>query len=473
MSRRHRWLPIIALTVLAAGARAAPPDGGLAPAAPANIEDLVRDVSPKNIEASVRKLAGFQTRHTLSDATSEERGIGAARRWIHAQFEKISRESNGRLRVELDEFVAPPSTRVPRPTPVVNVVATLPGTQAEARDRHYVVSGHYDSRAGDVMDASSAAPGADDDASGTAAVLELARVMSRYTFDATLVFMAVAGEEQGLLGATHWAETAAARKLNVAGMITNDIIGNTKDENAKVDRGRVRMFAEGIPPVKVLTPELLTLIKTGGENDTPTRQLGRAIKELGEKYVPGFNGTRVYRRDRYLRSGDHAPFLDRGYPAVRLTEPVEDYRHQHQNVRTEAGTTYGDVPDLVDFGYVAQVTRVNLAALAGLALAPAVPSGVELETSRLENDTGLHWQANKEPDLAGYRVVWRDTTAPLWQNKVDLGKVTRFIVKGVSKDDVVFGVQAVDRDGNVSPAAYPFPTRLEPAPAKPPIKPPQ
>jgi len=457
MSRVCQGLPIILAALYLPAAASAAPDGG-APAPP-HIEEVVREISAKNIEASVRKLSGFQTRHTLSDTTSDERGIGAARRWIKAELDKVSRDNGGRLRVELDEFVTQPGPRVPHATPLVNVVATLPGTQAESRDRVYVVSGHYDSRASDALDASAVAPGANDDASGTAAVLELARVMARYAFYATLVFMAVAGEEQGLLGSTHWASAAVDKKLSVAGMITNDIIGNTKDESDKVDRGQVRLFAEGIGPVKVLTPEIADLLRTGGENDTPTRQLGRAIKELGEKYVPGMNVTLIYRRDRYLRGGDHGPFLDRGYPAVRLTEPVEDYRHQHQNVRLEKGVPYGDVPDLVDFGYVAQVARVNLAALAGLALAPAVPTGVELDTSRLENDTGLRWQANREPDLAGYRVVWRDTTAPFWQNHVDLGKVTRFVVKGVSKDNVIFGLQAIDRDGNVSPAAYPRPAR--------------
>jgi hypothetical protein len=338
-------------------------------------------------------------------------------------------------------------------------VATLPGTQPEARGRVYVLSAHYDSRASDVMDATSPAPGADDDGSGVAAMLEVARVMSRAQLDATVVFIAFAGEEQGLLGSTHWASLAVERRVAVAGMITDDIIGNTRDEDGKVDRSKVRLFAEGIPPVKELSPDLLNLVRTGGENDTPPRQLARAIKELGEKYVPGITVTLVYRRDRYLRGGDHGPFLDRGFPAVRMTEPVEDYKHQHQNVRTDAGVSYGDLPDLVDFGYVAQVARINAAALAGLALAPAPPAGVEVEVNRLENDTALHWQPSKEPDLTGYRVVWRDTTAPLWQNHVDLGKVTRFVVQDISKDDVIFGVQAVDRDGNTSPAVYPRPAK--------------
>jgi hypothetical protein len=426
---------------------------------PPHIDELVQEISAKNIEASVRKLASFSTRHTLSDTTSESAGIGAARRWIQGELLRFSKESGGRLKVEMDESLAPTGPRVRHPTPLVNVVATLPGSQPESRGRVYVLSAHYDSRASDVMDATSPAPGADDDASGVAAMLEVARVMSRSQLDATVVFIAFAGEEQGLLGSTRWASLAVERRVAVAGMITDDIIGNTRDDDGKVDRSKVRLFAEGVPPVKELSPDLLDLIRTGGENDTPPRQLARAIKELGEKYVPGITVNVVYRRDRYLRGGDHAPFLDRGFPAVRMTEPVEDYKHQHQNVRTDAGVSYGDLPDLVDFGYVAQVARINAAALAGLALAPAPPAGVEVEVSRLENDTALRWQANKEPDLTGYRVVWRDTTAPFWQNHVDLGKVTRFVVQDISKDDVIFGVQAVDRDGNTSPAVYPRPAR--------------
>lgn len=436
--------------------------------ADAQIGEIVKAVSPKNIEASVRKLVSFHTRHTLSDTESETRGVGAAWRWIQAELQRISRENGDRLKVELDEGTVGPGNRIPRPTRLVNVVATLPGAQPESKDRLYVVSGHYDSRASDVMDATSAAPGANDDASGVAAVIELARVMSRHQFDATLVFMAVAGEEQGLYGAAQWARAAAERKANVAGMITNDIIGNTRGDDGRVRRGEVRLFAEGVPPTREPSADLLTLLRTGGENDTPPRQLARAIKALGERHVRGMKVTMIYRRDRYLRGGDHGPFLERGYPAVRLTEPVESYRHQHQNVRTENGVQYGDLPELVDYGYVAQVTRVNAAALAGLALAPAAPAGVEIDTSRLENDTTLRWRPGAEPDLAGYRIVWRDTTAPLWQQQRDVGNVTQFTVPGISKDNVIFGVQALDRDGNTSPATYPRPTpppASRPAPA--------
>lgn len=431
------------------------------PAATPNpqIQKIVREVSATNIEAIIKKLVSFYTRHSMSETESDTRGIGAARRWIESEFKRYSRESSGRLRVEFDEFTVPPGGRFTKPTRIVNVVATLPGKQAQSRDRVYVVSGHYDSRASDPLDAASAAPGANDDGSGTAAVMEIARVMSKYEFDATLVFMAVAGEEQGLYGSTHWAEMARQKSLNVAGMFTNDIIGSSRAEDGRIDNTYVRLFAQGLPPVRELTDDLRTLLQTGGENDAPTRQLARYIKEIGERYVPQMKVTVIYRRDRYLRGGDHFPFLERGYPAVRFTEPHEDYRHQHQDVRIENGVQYGDLAEFVDFNYVAQVARINAAALAGLSLAPAEPSGVEMETTQLENNTTLRWEANREPDLAGYQIVWRETTAPFWQNRVFAGNVTRYTLKGLSKDNYIFGVQAVDRDGNASVAVYPRPAR--------------
>lgn len=425
------------------------------------IQKIVGEISAKNIEATIRKLVSFGTRHSLSETESETRGIGAARRWIKAEMERYSKESGGRLQVAFDEFTQQPGGRINRPVQLVNVVATLPGRQNESKDRIYVVSGHYDSCvcAQDVMDAMSDAPGANDDASGTAAVMEMARVMSKYEFDATLVFMTVAAEEQGLLGATHWAEMAKQKNLNVAGMITNDIIGSSHAEDGHIDDKHVRLFAEGVPPVKELSPELRSMLQTGGENDGATRQLARFIKEAGERYVKGFKVTVVYRKDRYLRGGDHSPFLERGFAAVRMTEPNEDYKHQHQKIREENGVKYGDLPEFDDFNYIAQVARVNAASLAALALAPAAPTNVEMETARLENDTTLRWEANKEPDIAGYQIVWRDTTAPFWQNKVYVGNVTRYTVKGLSKDNYLFGVQAVDKDGNVSTAVYPKPYR--------------
>ncbi len=425
------------------------------------IQKIVREVSATNIETIIRKLVSFHTRHTLSDTESNERGIGAARRWIKSEFERYSREAGGRLQVAFDEFTQQPGGRIPRATQIVNVVATLPGKQAEAKDRIYVVGGHYDSRVSDTMNATDFAPGANDDASGTAAVMEMARVMAKYEFDATLVFIAFAAEEQGLNGSTHWAEMAKQNQWNVAGMITNDIIGSSRDENGRVDDKHVRLFAEGVPPVREVSNELRALLQTGGENDVPTRQLARYIKEIGELYVPAMTVNLIYRKDRYLRGGDHSPFLERGFAAVRMTEPNEDFRHQHQDVRVEKGVQYGDLPEFVDFNYVAQVTRVNAASLASLALAPAAPANVEMETMRLENDTTLRWETNREPDIAGYQIVWRETTAPFWQGNISVGNVTRYTVKGRSKDNYLFGVQAVDKDGNYSPAVYPRPARAQ------------
>jgi len=361
--------------------------------------------------------------------------------------------------VALDDFIQPPGRRNPKPVQVVNVVATLPGSQAESRDRIYVVSGHYDSRVSNVMDVTAFAPGADDDASGTAAVMEMARVMSKQQFNATLVFMAVAGEEQGLLGSTHWAQMAKDKHLDIRGMITNDIIGSSRAADGHVDNRHVRLFAEGIPPAAQLSDELRALIRTGGENDTPTRELARKIKEVAEEYVPGMEVTIIYRLDRFLRGGDHSPFVDRGYPAVRMTEPNETYSHQHQDVRQVDGVQYGDLPEFDDFNYIAQVARVNAAALANLALAPGTPKNVEVDTTKLENDTTLKWEAGHEPDLTGYNIVWRETTAPFWQHRVFAGNVTTYTVKGMSKDNYIFGVEAVGKKGTTSPAVYPKPNR--------------
>ena len=431
-----------------------------APASSGNsqIQKIVREIAAANIEANIKRLVSFQTRHTYSETDSDTKGVGAARRWIKSEMERYSRDSGGRLQVAFDEWDQPAGARAPREARLVNIVATLPGTQAESKDRYFVVSGHYDSRASDGADATGGAPGANDDASGTAAVMEIARVMSRYQFDATLVFLAVVGEEQGLFGSTHWAETAKQKNLNIGGMINNDIIGSPHAESGRIDRTHLRLFAEGVPRSRDLAADIRALLDSGADNDLPTRQLARYIKEVGEKYVNRMTVTVVYRRDRYGRAGDHSPFLERGYPAVRLTEPSENYRHQHQNVRVENGVQYGDLPEFVDFEYVAQVARVNAAGLASLALAPAPPKNVELE-NRLNNDTVLRWEANKEPDLGGYQIVWRETTEPFWQRKAVVKEGTTYTLKGVSRDDYNFGVQSVDKDGNASIAVYPRPAR--------------
>ncbi|MDB5907161.1 MAG: aminopeptidase [Massilia sp.] len=422
------------------------------------IDAIVSEISPQRIQGYIDKLVSFGTRHTMSDTVSETRGIGAARRWIKSELERCGAAGGGRLQVAFDGHLHPVDRRLSKPTEIVNVVATLPGTQAESRERMYVVSGHYDSRNSDDADAVNDAPGANDDASGTAAVMEMACVMARYKFDATLVFMAVAAEEQGLYGAADYAEKARQNKLNIAGMFTNDIIGSSYNEEGKRDNKQVRLFAEGIPATKDMPDNLRTLIATGGENDSLPRQLARHVKEVGERYVRGFKVTVIQRRDRYLRGGDHAPFLDRGFAALRFTEPAEDFNHQHQNVRKEGALQYGDLIGFVDPAYVAQVARVNAASLASLAMAPAAPQEVKIRTAKLDNQTDLAWQANAEPDLAGYRIVWRDTTASQWQGSQFVGKVTEYRVPQ-SKDNVFFGVQAVDKDGNVSVASYPVPAR--------------
>jgi hypothetical protein len=295
--------------------------------------------------------------------------------------------------------------------------------------------------------------------------MELACVMSKYKFDATIIFMAVSGEEQGLLGSTGFAKAAKAKGLDIAGMITNDIVGNTRSPDGRVDRSRVRLFAQGVPPEKELPDAVLAALRTSGENDLPTRQLARYVKEAAERHVPDMKVDVIWRRDRYLRGGDHFPFLEAGYAALRFTEPVEDWRHQHQDVRVGDGVQFGDLPEFVDFGYVAQVARVNGAALASLALGPSAPRGVEMENLRLEQDTTLRWKPNPEPDVAGYRIVWRETTSAVWQQSVDVGNVTRHTLAGVSKDNFIFGLQAYDRDGNLSVAVYPTPYRPSPPPS--------
>jgi hypothetical protein len=420
------------------------------------IQKIVAEISAKNIETTIRRLAAFGTRNTLSEQNNPTRGIGAARDYLFDEFQKISKDCGGCLVVEKQTFVQPKAARVPEPTNLTNIVATLRGTSAP--DRIYIVSGHYDSMCSSPTDAKCDAPGANDDASGTAAVLEMARVMSKRKFAATIIFMAVAGEEQGLLGAAYFAEQAKQKAMNIEAMFTNDIIGGVTSYKNSPERQTVRVFAEGVPSNES-EAEAAQRRSVGGENDSPSRQLGRFIKETADIYSPKFKVNLIYRRDRYLRGGDHIPFLERGFAAVRFTEPNEDYTHQHQNVRTENGVRYGDLPEFVDFGYVQNVTRVNAASLAALALAPAKPKNVGIVTTRLTNDTDLKWDANTESDLAGYEIVWRETSEPFWTNSKFVGNVTNFTMKEMSKDNYFFGVRAVDKAGNKSLATFPKPIR--------------
>jgi hypothetical protein len=453
------------LSVSAAAAVAAPLIGGAeASASPrsrprrqapdATLRAMLREIDPRRIETIVRRLAGFGTRHTLSEQDNPVRGIGAARDWIFEQMQRYALASGGRMTVELQSFIQPVSPRVPVPTRITNVIATLRGSTSP--ERVYVVTGHYDSRVTDVMDATSDAPGADDDASGVAAVMEMARVFASRTTEATVVFAAVAGEEQGLYGSDHMAQVFKDAGADVQAMFSNDIVGTgDAHDGTPPDNRTVRLFVEGVPTSE--TPAQASVRQSiGGENDGPSRQLGRFVRDVAENPQTGMRIRVVWRRDRYLRGSDHISFLRRGYPAARFTEPRENFRHQHQDVRVEDGVQYGDLVRFCDFWYIARVARVNAATLWSLAQAPSTPRGVVIDTTQLTNATTLRWQAGTEADLAGYEVLWRESTAPEWTHALPVGAVTSVTVD-ISKDNVQFGVRAVDRDGHRSPAAAPVP----------------
>lgn len=431
---------------------------GCAPGGHPQVRQIVAEISQDRLRATVEKLASFGTRHTLSETQSEFRGIGAARRWIKAEMDKIAAQSGGRLSVESQSFTAKADgNRVFRDVEVVNILATLPGADPASKDRIYLISGHYDSIPSDPKDAASDAPGANDDASGVAVVMELARIMSRHTFEATIVFACVAGEEQGLVGSRFLAKQFRLRNANIAGMITNDIVGNSVSTLGVRDDRRVRVFSEGMPAQESEEDRKIR-IAIGAESDSPARQLARYFEETARLYMPAFETILVNRKDRFLRGGDHAAFSEQGYPAIRITEMQENYDRQHQNVRTEGCRSYGDVVECVDFAYLARVARVNAAALASLALAPAPPANARIITARLENTTTLAWDLGKEPDLAGYEVVWRRTSAPTWEASRSIGLVATYTHE-LSKDHFIFGIRAVDRDGHRSVVAYPWPAR--------------
>ncbi len=437
-----------------AGSDPQPPP--LGPKEAGQVSAMLGEFDEGNVRRTIEDLAGFGTRHTLSSQTDPKRGIGAARDYIYKELQKSAAKSGGRMSVEKQSFTAPAGPRIPQPTTVTNVVATLRGTQSASTGRTYVVSGHYDSRCSDVMNSTCDAPGSDDDASGVAAVMEMARVMAKRSFDATIVFMAVAGEEQGLVGSTYFAEQSKQQGRDIAGMFTNDIVGSSVGQNGVRDPNTVRLFAEG-PYGNETADEATTRRTTGSENDSPARQLARYAKDVSDQAPTDMSVRIIYKRDRYLRGGDHIPFLERRYPAARFTEVNEDYRHQHQDVRKENGEQFGDLLQYVDFGYTTRVAKVNGATLAALASAPAAPAEVRVHTGQLSNDTALEWNANKEPDLAGYEVVYRNTIEPFWTNTIPVGNVTSYTAKGITKDNFLFGVRAIDKDGNRSPVSFPRP----------------
>jgi acetylornithine deacetylase/succinyl-diaminopimelate desuccinylase-like protein len=418
------------------------------------LRDLLRRVDQRRIEATVCRLAAFGTRHTLSSQDDPVRGIGAARDWLAEQFRAIAATSGGRMTVEVQSFIQPVASRIPEPTRISNVIATLRGSTSP--DRIYVVTGHYDSRVTDVMNATSDSPGANDDASGVAAALEMARLLATRPVKATIIFAAVAGEEQGLYGSAFMAQQLKAAGADIQGMFSNDIIGSSTADDGERDPRTIRLFAEGVPTAETAA-EANVRRAVGGENDSPARQLARFAEDVASNDATGMRIRVIYRRDRYLRGSDHISFLQQGYPAGRFTEPNENFAHQHQDVRVEDGVQFGDLPEFCDFAFIARVARVNLATLWSLAQGPGTPKNVRVDTTQLTNDTTLLWDRGTEPDLAGYQVVWRETTVPRWTHVIDVGDVTSVTID-LSKDNVFFGVRAVDADGHRSPVAFPRPS---------------
>ena len=423
-------------------------------AADPRIAAALQQVSGQRVQANIEKLVSFGTRLTLSGqdpaSIAAGHGIGAAREWIKSEFERYSKDCGGCLEVKTDSFTEGPVERIPKPTEITNVYAVLKGSDAK---RMVLVTGHYDSRNSDTLDVAGDAPGANDDGSGTAVSLECARVLSKLKFPATIIFLTVAGEEQGLNGSRHFAKMAKDEGWQLEAVLNNDIVGG--DKSPEQDHSVVRVFSEGVP-VAATDQDIRRIRGLGGESDSASRELARYIAEVGRIYDTGVKPMLVFRLDRYLRGGDHYSFNQQGFAAVRLTELREDFHHQHQNVRSENGVEYGDLPKFVDFDYVAHVARLNAATLASLAAAPEAPTNVHLLTKDLENDSTLTWEAS--PGASEYEVVWRATTSPEWEHAENVGNMSRVTMK-LSKDNVIFGVRAVDAQGHRSLPVVPTPER--------------
>src|SRR5271166_2201706 len=453
----------LALLLAVSGAVPAQSVSGPAGAEPmvvdGRISAALREVSAEQIQANIEKLASFGTRLTLSAqdpaSIAAGRGISAAQEWIKSEYERYAKDCGGCLEVKTDTFTEPPADRIPQPTEITNVYAVLRGTDPENAKRIVLVTGHYDSRPSDTLDVKADAPGANDDASGTAVSLECARVLSKMKFPARIVFVAVAGEEQGLNGSHHFAQMVKDQGWELEAVLNNDIVGG--DKSAEQDHSAVRVFSEGVPAAAT-EQDIRRIRGLGGESDSGSRQLARYIAEVGRVYDAGVKPVLVFRLDRYLRGGDHSAFNQQGFTAVRFTEFREDFHHQHQNVRTESGIEYGDLPKFVDYEYVAQVARLNAATLASLAAAPAPPANVHLLTKDLENDSTLTWEASPGGLAAEYEVLWRATTSAEWEHTQSVGNVTRATLK-LSKDNVIFAVRAVDSAGHRSLPVVPVPER--------------
>ena len=442
---RHLCSPLVAAVLALA------PPAFAADAPDVQLAAIADAVDPQALHATLSSLVGFGTRHTLSDTVSETRGIGAARHWTKARFEAISKACGGCL-----EIVTPTQhlsgKRIPDGVDIVDVVAIQRGTGDPGRV--VAITGHIDSRVTDVMDATHDAPGANDDASGTAAVLESARVLSKHRFAATIVYGVLTGEEQGLYGGKVLADYARAQGWRVEADLNNDIVGNSHGQDGVNENDVIRVFSEGTKALE--TPEQANRRRyNGGELDSPSRNLARFVAGLADRHLVNFRVNMVYRTDRYGRGGDQVEFLEHGFPALRFTEPHEDYRNEHQDLRTQDGVRYGDTIDRVDVDYLAQVTRLNAITLAALASAPAPVQDVKI-AGAVTTDTVMTW--TPQTGVAQYRVWWRDTTAPMWQHSrtfaagVDAGHA---VLKNVDLDDFFFGVSAVSADGWESPVTFP------------------
>ncbi len=425
--------------------------GGAPPQVDPRIYDIVAAPSAERLEADIRALAGFGTRNTFSDTLSETRGIGAARRWIKAQFDEISAGCGGCLEVSYQRSLVPASRRIPEDTWVVNVVAIQRGTLYP--DRYLIMSGDIDSRASSGSDAVTDAPGANDNATGTAGAMEAARILTKYTFPTSIVYVALSGEEQGLLGGRHMAEVALEEGWNIVAVLNNDMIGNTEGIDGIKDNTTFRVFSEPNP----YTDELGDYQRRrtmGGEVDGPSRQVARYVDRMAELYFPTLDAIMIYRLDRFGRGGHHRPFNDVGFIGVRIMETHENYNRQHQDIRTEDGIEYGDVVEWVDFDYVAKMTALNASVLAALAWAPPAPQNVLIGGANRPS-TLLAWDPQDDPNLAGYKLYWRDTTSPQWQWSKWVGDGTEGTLENVIIDNFLFGVAAVGKDGNESPVVFP------------------
>ncbi|HET6274391.1 MAG TPA: M28 family metallopeptidase [Candidatus Cybelea sp.] len=421
----------------------------LTPYAP--IAAMVGAVQADRLKSSVDRLVAFGTRNDFSETTStKEHGVFGARDWIAAQFNALAASSKGRMSVKLDTYVQAKTPRTPRAVLESSVIATLQGT---APGRIYIMSSHFDDCDGRCTDGAGTAPGADDNGSSVAAVLEAARVMANAQFRGTIVFACFDGEELGLWGSNHYARELAAAHAPVLAVLNNDIIGNTVGGDGASEPNVVRVFSQGLPTGADL--ERVNLV--GSENDSPSRELSRFVAEVVPVYVSGFDVRQIFRADRFLRGGDQESFQDAGYPAaIRFVEAHENFVHQHQDVRVENGLQYGDLPQYIDAQYIARVTQANVAALATLALGPAPPAGAQLVLRKLGYDSTLRWKP--AADAASYEILWRTTDAPQWEYAQNVGAVTQATVP-VSKDDYILGVRSVDADGLRSPAVYPVAAR--------------